>query len=456
MSFLEKHDPELFNLIQMEYNRQVEGLELIASENVCSSAVLEALGSCLTNKYSEGQPGDRYYGGNEVIDQVEILCKRRALKAFNLSEDQWGVNVQAYSGTPANLAVYTGLLETHDRIMGLDLPSGGHLSHGFQSATKKVSATAKFFESLPYKVDPDTGYINYDEMESLAKSFRPKILIAGASAYPRDWDYARMKKIAKSVNAYLMADIAHISGLIASGEQSNPFEYCDIVTTTTHKTLRGPRAALIFYRIGAKTKKVDYDLQQRIDFAVFPGLQGGPHNNTIAAIATALKEVSEPEFKEYSAKVRKNAKVLANALVERGYSLVTQGTDNHLILWDLRPQKITGSKLENLLEMIGVSANKNAIYGDSNMKSPGGLRIGTPTLTSRGFNEENMIQVAEILDKAVKLGLKIQESMKTKKVTEFKKIAGESEEVKALHQEVVSFAKQFPIPGVALCSSGKQ
>merc|ERR1711997_189308 len=289
-------DPTMAALVKEEKARQTRSIELIASENFTSRAVLECLGSALTNKYSEGQPGARYYGGNEVIDKVENLCKRRALEAFSLNEKQWGVNVQPYSGSPANFAVYTALLPPHSRMMGLDLPSGGHLTHGYYTAKKKISASSIYFETLPYKVHPETGLIDFDELRKQAIVYRPAMLIAGASAYPRIMDWAKFREIADEVGALLMADMAHISGLVATGLHPSPFEHCDIVTTTTHKSLRGPRSGMIFYRYTDKMP----DIKERIDMAVFPGLQGGPHNHQIGGLAVQLLEVQSDSFKQYS------------------------------------------------------------------------------------------------------------------------------------------------------------
>ncbi|ORX90469.1 serine hydroxymethyltransferase [Basidiobolus meristosporus CBS 931.73] len=437
---LEQEDREIFDLIEKEKFRQFSGLELIASENFTSQAVIEANGSCLTNKYSEGLPGARYYGGNEFIDQVENICRQRALKAFNLNPEEWGVNVQPYSGSTANFAAFTALIQPHDRIMGLDLPSGGHLTHGYQTSKKKISSSSIYFESMPYQVDNATGIIDYDRLEQNAALFRPKLVICGASAYARDWDYARFRKIADQHGAYLMCDMAHISGLVAAQEARNPFEYCDIVTTTTHKTLRGPRAGIIFFR-----KK--NDIESRVNQAVFPSCQGGPHNNTIAAVAVALKQAGSPEFKQYAKQVRANASTLAETLASHGYKIVTNGTDNHLVLWDLRPQKLTGSKLEKLCDMCHITLNKNAVHGDVSAVTPGGVRIGASALTSRSFKEEDFVKVAEFLHRAVQIALAAQEKAGSKLIKDFVATLEGNEELEKLKKEVQEFAMSFPMPG---------
>lgn len=391
---LKEEDPTIHKLIKSEANRQKKGLQLIASENYTSKAVMQTLGSCLTNKYSEGYPGNRYYGGNTYIDEIEIICQNRALECFNLNKDEWDVNVQALSGTPANFAVFTGLLKPHDRIMGLELSHGGHLSHGFYTPKKNVSSTSIYFESLPYQVDENTGFIDYENLEKNAQIFKPKLIIAGASSYSRNFDYKRMKIIADSCGAYLMADIAHISGLIAANLIESPFAWCDIVTTTTHKSLRGPRGALIFYKKQFKTK---------IDSAVFPGIQGGPHNNNIAGIAVCLKQAKTNEFITYQTQVLKNSKALANSMKRLGYKLSSDGTDNHLIVIDLRPQEVNGTLVEKVLDAIYITVNKNSIINDTNAKYPNGIRIGTYAMTTRGFIEEDFMYIAQLIDRCIKI-----------------------------------------------------
>lgn len=452
---LDQSDPELYKMILKEKDRQTRGLELIASENITSLSVLQALSTCLHNKYAEGYPGQRYYGGNEHIDEIELLAQKRALEAFGLSAEEWGVNVQPYSGSPANFAVLTALAGPHGRIMGLDLPDGGHLTHGYQTDKKKISATSIFFESMPYRISPTTGLIDYDQLQLTAKLFRPKLIIAGISCYPRHLDYKRFRAVADENSAILMADMAHVSGLVAAGLAPSPFEYADVVTTTTHKTLRGPRAAVIFYRKGVKSVdkngvKTLYDYDEKINFAVFPGLQGGPHENAIAGIATTMKQAASEEFKQYQQQVVNNARVLGESLVSSGYTIVTGGTDNHLVSLDLRPFGLNGARAERILEEVSIACNKNTVPGDKSALNPGGVRLGTPALTTRGLKEADIVKVVQFIDRGLKLAKEINASAPGKMLNDFKKTLETAEfqaKVKTIRDDVEAFARQFPLPG---------
>eukprot|EP00933_Yihiella_yeosuensis_P066677 TRINITY_DN7104_c0_g1_i1.p1 TRINITY_DN7104_c0_g1~~TRINITY_DN7104_c0_g1_i1.p1 ORF type:complete len:488 (-),score=131.61 TRINITY_DN7104_c0_g1_i1:917-2380(-) len=446
-------DPEVYGIIEKEKDRQRRCVNLIASENFAPQAVLEAVGSVMVNKYSEGYPGARYYGGNEHIDEAETLCQQRALQAVRVDPKDWGVNVQTLSGSPANFQVFTALLDVHDRIMGLDLPHGGHLSHGYQTDTKKISSVSKYFTSIPYRLDEETGVIDYDECEKFAMRIRPKILIAGTSAYSRLIDYARMRQIADKCGAVLLADMAHISGLVVGGVVPSPFDYADVVTTTTHKSLRGPRAGMIFFRRGQKgtDKKgnpIMYDLEEKINAAVFPGLQGGPHNQSITALAVALKMGMQPEFKLYQEQVMKNATALGDSLKKEGFNLVSGGTDNHLCLVDLRSKGVNGSKSETVCDMVNLVLNKNTIPGDKSALNPNGLRVGAPAMTTRGLVEEDFAKVGQFLGQAVDIAAEVQKQSGPKLV-DFKKVLKESPPGRLLElkSEVENFASRFPVVG---------
>ena len=385
--YVKKADSKLYKLVEAEVRRQQETIDLIASENIVPLEILELLGSPLVNKYSEGYPGRRYYPGNKYYDQIELLAQKRALQAFHLNPKVWSVNVQPYSGSPANLEVYTALLRPNDTLMGMKLASGGHLTHGH-----KANLSGQLYNSVQYSVDSETGRLNYFEIEKLAKKYKPKIIISGASAYPRKISFARFRHITKEINAYHLADISHIAGLVSAGLHPSPFPYSDIVVTTLQKTLRGPRGAVIFFR-----KK----LETKINKAVFPGMQGGPHNNVIAAIALTFQEVQRGQFKKYQKQIIKNASALAEELKKLGFQLVSKGTDNHLILVDLRNINLSGTEAEKQLEKVGIIANRNSIPSDKSPFRPNGIRLGTPSVTSRGMGEQEMRLIAQLIYQAL-------------------------------------------------------
>lgn len=377
-----KTDPEIADAITIELERQQRNIELIASENIVSTAVLSAMGSVLTNKYAEGYPAHRYYGGCQCVDVAENLAIARAKELFGAEH----VNVQPHSGAQANLAVYFALLNPGDTVLGMNLAHGGHLTHG-----SPVNMSGKYFNFIPYGVD-ENGLLDYDALDKLAKEHKPKLIVAGASAYPRVIDFERISKTAKEVGAYFMVDMAHIAGLVAAGEHPSPVPYADVVTTTTHKTLRGPRGGMILCK---------EELGKQIDKAIFPGTQGGPLMHIIAAKAVSFKEALSDEFKAYQHQVVKNAKAFADALKNKGFDLVSGGTDNHLILIDLRSHKITGKELEHRLDEVYITVNKNAIPNDPEKPFvTSGIRVGTPAVTTRGFVEEDMAEIADIIHQA--------------------------------------------------------
>lgn len=410
LSALEQYDPQIYELLNQEKARQSGAIRLIPSENYVSKAVMQATGSCLTNKYAEGYPSKRYYEGQQVTDLIESLAIERAKKIFKADH----ANVQSYSGSVANVAAYASLLEPGDTIMGLSLPYGGHLTHGW-----KVSFTSKVYNSVQYEVDPDTGRFDFDKIRDLAKKHRPKLIISGATAYPREIEFDKFGQIAKEVGAYHLSDIAHISGLVIAGIHISPVPYADIVSTTTHKTLRGPRGGMLLCR-SEHTKAVD--------FAVFPGLQGGPHMHTITAIAVALAEADTDEFVEYAKQIVKNAKKLAEKLLEYGFNLVSGGTDNHLILIDLRNKNVMGKQLARALDRAGIVSNYNTIPNDpAKPFNPSGLRIGTPAVTTRGMKEDQMEEVAKAMKTVV-------ENIENESVIE------------QVRKEMLLLCSNFPVP----------
>ena len=382
LSALEKYDPQIFELIKQEQARQSGSIRLIASENYVSKAVMQATGSCLTNKYAEGYPGKRYYEGQQVTDLIETLAVERAKKIFKADH----ANVQPYSGSVANIAAYSALIKPGDTIMGLSLPYGGHLTHGW-----KASFTSKIYKSVQYEIDPETGRFDFNRIEELAKKHKPKIIVSGATAYCREIDFSKFGEIAESVGAYHVSDIAHISGLVIAGIHQSPVPYSDVVSTTTHKTLRGPRGGMLLCK---------EEHAKAVDFAVFPALQGGPHMHTAAATAVALAEADTREFVGYAKQIVKNAKRLAQKLLENGFNLVSGGTDNHLILIDLRNKGVGGKPFAKSLGMAGIVTNYNTIPNDPAPPfKPSGLRIGTPAVTTRGMKEDEMDQIADAIAK---------------------------------------------------------
>ncbi len=418
------HDTEIQKLIIAEEARQRDGLEMIPSENHTSAEVLKALGSRLTDKYSEGYPGKRYYGGCEFVDAIENIARDRAKALFGVDH----ANVQAYSGSPANLAVYYALVDPGDTVMGLELYYGGHMTHGL-----KVNFSGKWFNSVQYRTGKD-GYLDYQAMAELVGQHKPKLIFVGATAYPRIFDWKKLREIADLSRAWLIADISHIAGLVVAGVHPSPVGYADVITTTTHKTLRGPRGALILcnglpsnpLKAAERTKQ---NLPTLIDRAIIPGLQGGPHNHQTAAIAVALFEAAQPAFKDYGRQVVKNAQTLANKLNRKDYQLVTGGTDNHLLLIDLTNKQVKGADAERALGQAGITVNKNTVpYDPRPPFDPSGIRLGTPALTTRGMKEAQMEQVADWIDRAIRA-------------------VDKEDKLAAIKQEVLALTKQFPLPG---------
>ncbi len=416
-------DEEIQELAKKEAERQANGLEMIPSENHTSEAVLNVLGSRLTDKYSEGYPGARYYGGCEIVDQVENIAIERAKELFGVTH----ANVQAYSGSPANQAVYFALLEPGDTVLGMHLFYGGHMTHGL-----KVNFSGTLYNSVQYHTDK-SGFIDYDEVAKMAREHKPKLIVGGYTAYPRKVDWKKLREIADSVDAFLLADISHISALVVSGDHPSPVGIADVVMTTTHKGMRGPRGALILCNGNPSTplkklEKTKENIPSLIDRAIIPGLQGGPHNHQTAGIAVALKQALQPEFKEYGHQVAKNAKVLADELMKRGFELVTGGTDTHLMVIDMNNKGLSGKEAEKALGKAGITVNKNTVPFDPRSPfDPSGIRLGTPALTTRGMKEKEMVQVAAWIDEAVQH-------------------ADDDAHLKNMHKEITKFTKDFPLP----------
>lgn len=439
MSKLKSSDPEIAKLIDLEAKRQVQVLEMIASENYASRAVREALGSVLTNKYSEGFPKKRYYQGNKVADEVEILAIERAKKLFNVPY----VNVQPLSGSPANSIVYLALLDYKDKLMGLSRDFGGHITHG-----GPLSLSAKFFTPVHYTLGKD-GFLDYQEIEKLALKEKPKLIICGFTAYPRTYDFKKFAEIADKVGAYLMADVSHVTGLIIAGVHPSPVEYAHVITTTTHKTLRGPRGAMIL--ITEKGLKKNPDLPKLIETATIPGMQGGPHDNQTAAIAVALKEASTPQFKKYGAQIVKNSQKLASELIKYDFNLSSGGTDNHLILIDLTNKKVNGAMAALALEVAGIVLNKNGVpYDTLPPYWTSGIRLGTPAITTRGMKEVEMIKIAfwmnQVIDEVAGNELPEDKEKRLEAWRKFKIDIIKNKKLLEIAKEVKVFCQKYPVP----------
>jgi glycine hydroxymethyltransferase len=448
---LKKTDPEVYDLVIKEEEKQQHKLSLIPSENFSIPAVREALSSVFVHKYAEGQIGKRYYEGNQFVDELDSLCKKRAHKAFSLPDD-WHVNIQALAGGNANLAVFNGLLEPGDTILSMYLPDGGHLSHGWSFPEKdeaglkgqvnqdvylggkrKISIVSKFFNVVQYKVNPETRLFDYEQIDRIAAEYKPRIIISGGTAYPREIDYAALSRTAKKIGAYYLADVSHEAGLIAGGANKSPVGLADVVTFTTHKTLRGPRGAVILCR---------GDLSDRIDYGVFPGLQGGPFEHTIASLAVCLKQAAAPEFAAYAKQVVVNAKCLAQAMVDKGYDVVSGGTDKHLVLIDLRNKNISGRNPAKALDYAGIILNRNSVPNETGSPmNPSGIRMGTPIVTTRGMKEKEMGKIAGWIDRVITLATP-HCSLKSK---EFSAMLPQIDGLKEIAGEVKELCLQYPL-----------
>jgi glycine hydroxymethyltransferase len=433
---------KILSLIKEEKHRQAETLMMIPSENYTYPEIRQAVGSVLMHKYAEGLPQKRYYQGNSIIDEIELICQTEALKSFSLSSKNWSVNVQSLSGAPANIAAYNALLSPGEKIMSMYLPDGGHLSHGWEYKGKKLTLVSKIWNVEFYKVDPKSQVFNYSQIEIQAKKFRPKLLISGGTAYPREINHAKMGRIAKSVNAYYLADVSHEAGLIAAGVNKSPFGYADVVTMTTHKTLRGPRGALIF----AKGTLIN-----QINASVFPGMQGGPHMHTIAGIAIALQKAQSPAFKKYAHQVVKNAKVLAAELIKFDFKVISGGTDKHLILVDLRNKKTNGWFVALALEYAGIVVNRNTIPADTaSPYYPSGIRLGTPAITTQGMKEDEMKQIASWINEVVNhIGpgqIPVDKEKRDKTLKTFKSKIAKDKFLLDINKQVKSLCNRFPTP----------